>query len=143
MRTFTRSLTFASPPKKVFALLADVEQAKQWMPAIQSVEMVTDGPMGLGSSWVETRKVGRRVMRSPIKVTEFVPDKVFAIAVDQKMAAMAFRFELAKAGKGTAVTFSAAVGGRGLGKLFERMIYREVEKSDSDILERLRRHIDG
>src|SRR5256886_17090502 len=66
--SFTRTAVIRAPPERIFSVLADLGQTKQWMPAVQSIDNVTPGPVRVGTGWKETRKAGKRTMESTIQV---------------------------------------------------------------------------
>src|SRR2546430_1063665 len=53
--SFTRTAVIRAPPERIFSVLADLGQTKQWMPAVQSIDNVTPGPVRVGTAWKETR----------------------------------------------------------------------------------------
>ena len=139
VKGFTLRSTLDAKPQAVFDVLADVDGAKQWIPEIQDIRRVTDGPLGVGSTWIETRrsKDGKRTFVTTIRVTEFTPGEAFAIAVDEKRATMAFRFGLVQKGKGTEVTYEAKGRLKGLFAPFSGKLVKAMESEDADILQRL------
>ncbi|TLZ50780.1 MAG: hypothetical protein E6K18_06520 [Methanobacteriota archaeon] len=134
--------TIAASPGRVFAVLSDLGQARQWMPAIQKVENVSPGPFGLGTSWRETRQAGKRVFESTIRITGYEPAKVLAFIVEGKGMTGQMRFTLAPAGAGTQVRYEAQMKGRGLMSLMSGTINRMMAETDKDLLDRLQAQVE-
>ncbi|MCA1819858.1 MAG: SRPBCC family protein [Thermoplasmatota archaeon] len=137
MKGFTMEQQVPAPPKAVFAVLSDLSQARDWMPAITSIEPITDGPLAEGSKWTETRTTSRGPFTSTIEVTEFVPDRTFALRAENRKAELTFRFNLQAEGKGTKVTTQSSGRLKGLMAPFSGKLVKEMQSADADILERL------
>ena len=60
--SFTRTAVIDAAPERVFSVLADLGQTKQWMPSVQSIADITPGPFRVGTGLKETRKAGKRTM---------------------------------------------------------------------------------
>jgi len=46
-----------APRKRVFEMFTELDKAAERINAIESVEVLTDGPFGVGTRWRETRKM--------------------------------------------------------------------------------------
>jgi uncharacterized protein YndB with AHSA1/START domain len=142
MPGFTRTLTIDAPPAKVFAVLADLDQAPQWMPAIQGTEWVSGARVAPGAAWRETRLNGKRLMTADIKVVRFDANKALDLRVDAKPFGMDLGFDLMPAGKGTKVDYHCHGKGKGMMALFSGAILKQVEKQDDDLLLRLKAQVE-
>jgi carbon monoxide dehydrogenase subunit G len=138
MAGFTRRLTIDAPPSRVFAVLTDLDQAPQWMPAIQKTEWVEGTTVAPGAKWKETRVEGKRTMVSDLNVAAYEKDKQLDLHVHSKPFEMDLGFKLAKQGTGTLVDYHCDGHGRGLMRLMTKPIMRMVEKQDDDLLLRLK-----
>ena len=56
MATVKVSDHFTAPIEKVFRYFSDVEHAPAHVSGIKRIDMLTTGPIGLGSRWRETRE---------------------------------------------------------------------------------------
>ena len=54
--TFSTAVYIEAPPALVFDALSNLEEAKEWMPNFVSIEMLTPGPVGAGTEWLQTRR---------------------------------------------------------------------------------------
>lgn len=45
------------PIEEAYESLLDLEEAKNWMQGLGKIERLDDGPMTVGSEWIETRKM--------------------------------------------------------------------------------------
>lgn len=138
MAGFTRQLTIDAPPSRVFAVLTDLDQAPQWMPAIQRTKWVEGTAVAPGARWTEWRTAGKRTMKAELAVAAFDANRRLDLRVKAPMFAMVLAFTLAPAGKGTQVDYRCEGGGRGLMALFTKPMMRSIERHDDDLLLRLK-----
>lgn len=113
---FECSISIAAPAERVFAALADPEQVKQWMPDFVRFEMLTQGPMGKGSSFRSTRKMFGREATEQFDVTEFDPPRVLSYYVDgakgsSKCGWFKFRQTVIPQGDRSLLSLSGEIGG--------------------------------
>ncbi len=140
---FERTLIIKASPERIFQVLADLGQSRNWMPAIQKIESVTPGAFGLGTTWTETRKAGNRMMSSTVRVVGYDPSKRLALEVDSRMMRGKMAFTLRPVENGSEVRYEAQMWGKGLFRLMSGGINRMMANEDNDILERLRIQVEG
>lgn len=146
MPGFERKATIDRPPAQVFAVLDDVRGARAWMPAIRRIEVVTpDNAVDVGYKWRETRAVmGILRITMPVEIVQHEPSRLWGIRVDDGKVRATATFTLTAAGKGaTDVVLREDVEDlRGSPKRAARMA-RMMEKSDDDLLARLKAHVES
>jgi carbon monoxide dehydrogenase subunit G len=128
-------------PDRVFSVISDLNQAKEWMPAIQKIEPLSQGPFGVGTAWKETRTAGRRTMESTIRVVSFERNSKLGIEVDSRAMTGHIEFNLFPQGNGTQVQYRGEMKGRGLMRLMTGTINRMMAQEDADLLERLKSQV--
>ena len=133
--------TIDARPDKVFSVLSDLDQARDWMPEIERIDEVSPGPFGAETNWRETRHAGKRKFVSRIRITEFTPPKVLGVVLDGKGMSGQMRFTLSPSGAGTHVHYEAVMKGHGLMSLMTGTINRMMAKLDADLLDRLQAHV--
>jgi len=69
---FSSSIVINAPPEKVFALVDNLEDWPQWIPSIEKIEKVSEGPLKEGSRIRVTAKSGVTV-KLLMTITEFIP----------------------------------------------------------------------
>jgi uncharacterized protein YndB with AHSA1/START domain len=72
VETFENTVTIHSPVEDVFAFLADFENVPSWNDAIEETMKTSAGPVGLGTSYRQTRSIPTRSEES-FEVTTFDP----------------------------------------------------------------------
>jgi uncharacterized protein YndB with AHSA1/START domain len=102
---FERTYAIARPPAAVFEVLTDPARLAEWQEGTVEVEQLTPEPIGLGSRLREVHSAMGRKLESVVEVTEFEPDRVFALHVVEGVPVDG-RWELAADGDGTRVTFT-------------------------------------
>lgn len=74
--------TIAAPPAKVFAALADYENAVKWMPGLVSSTVTTKGPTGAGTEFHQERKVMQnKIDNVDVKVLTHSPPSTLVLDV--------------------------------------------------------------
>jgi len=71
------SKTIAAAPARVFQSLADIPNAPRTFSSVVKIEMLTPGPIGVGSRWKETRIVDGTKGTKTVEMTQFEPHKRF------------------------------------------------------------------
>lgn len=135
--TLVLDRTIEASPGQVFAVLADIGQAIEWMPLIQRIDDMSSGPFAMGTNWLETRLSGKRTVKSRIQVTRFEPARVLEISARGQGFEGVMRFTLIPTGAWTHVHYEAEMRGRGAMALFSGTMNRQVEEADRDLLDRL------
>ncbi len=140
---FVRTTLMRASPDRIFSVLTDLDQSRQWMPAIQKIDGVTPGDFRLGTTWTETRKAGKRIMSSEIRASSFDPPTRLALEVDSKVMKGRMIFTLTPSEGGTELRYEAEMSGKGLFRLMSGKMNRMMAAEDNDILERLRVQVEG
>lgn len=69
----------AAPPERVFALISDFANAPKRIPAILRVEMLTSGPVGIGTRFSETRKMFGKEATETMEVVAFDAPRSYSL----------------------------------------------------------------
>ena len=78
MQSFENTVTIQRPTEEVFAFLADFENIPRWNYAIEETHKASAGPVGVGTSYRQTRSVPSRSVEG-FEVTVFEPARRLAI----------------------------------------------------------------
>lgn len=145
MPGFERAATIDRPPRQVYAVLDDLHGARQWMPAIRKIEVLTpEFAVDVGYRWRETRAVWKVFrMSAELEITEHDAPRTWGLKYEDRKLRMTATFELAPSGTGTLITLREAVEDlQGKPKRAERMA-AWMEKADGDLLLRLKAHVES
>lgn len=138
-----KSVTIAAPPSKIFSVLADVNQAQAWMPAIQKIDRLSTGAFGVGTEWHEVRDIDGRKMESRIRVTQFDVPSSFRMEVLAKGISGHLAFTLTPKGDATEVLYQGEMKGHGIMSLFNGRINRMMNEGAGPLLDGLKRHVES
>jgi hypothetical protein len=64
-------------PADVFEVVTDLDSATDRISAITNLEVLSDGPFGVGTRWRETRVMFRKEHTEEMWVTEFEPGRAY------------------------------------------------------------------
>jgi uncharacterized protein YndB with AHSA1/START domain len=129
------SIDVDRPPSDVFAYLTDAESLPQWQSS--AVEAHWEGEKARGAHVKEVRKFLGRRMESDLEVTEYEPDRRFALKVLSGPVPFSVQHTLEPRNGGTRLTFVGEGEPGGFFKLAEPIVARTAErqfKSDFETL---------
>ncbi|MFG0284282.1 MAG: SRPBCC family protein [Phycisphaerales bacterium JB039] len=140
-------MTIRAPQQAVFDAICDLEGAPERISAIRKVEVLTDGPVGKGTRWRETRQMFGKECTEEMEITEFDPPHGYAMGADNCGCHYDSRFSVRPDGDKTIVemTFRAiptSLKGRlmmPMGLLMLPMMKKCVRQD----LEDLKAHVEG
>ncbi len=78
------SISIDATPEAVFAVVADVEHAPDRIDGYERVEMLTDGPVRVGTKWRETRRVKNKQSVEEWEMTAFERPSGFSAYCDSQ-----------------------------------------------------------
>lgn len=143
MATIESTVRVHAPPHRVFEAITDLKNAPSRVSAIKRLELLTDGPMGVGTRFRETRVMFGREASETMEVTRFDPGRSYdlfasscgceyrsTVRVD---AAPGGASDLTMTFDARPVTFSAKVMSFLMNAFLRRAVCKAVEKDLSDI----------
>lgn len=71
-----------APPETVFDVATDLQNAAQHVRGIENIELLTPGPVGLGTKWKETRKMMGMESTETLEVTAFDKPRSYTVSCD-------------------------------------------------------------
>lgn len=100
---FSTSKHIEASPEEVFSLATDFGRAAEVIRAIEKVEMLTGGPVGMGTRFRETRTVLGHSTTQELEVTAFEPFRLYALSCESHGARYRTEIRLAQNLDGTDV----------------------------------------
>ncbi len=131
----------AAPPETVFAVMTDIARWPQIVRAIEKIELLTEGPMRVGTSFRETRTMFGRSASEEMTVTVVDPPRRLVTTAESHGARYltTHTIEPAPGGsrlvfsfKGTPVTLTARLFSV-IGFLFMGLLRRQLESDLADL----------
>jgi uncharacterized membrane protein len=137
---FRRSVIVDRPVEAVYDYLVDLERGREWMPGVRESQVLTAGPLRVGTRFRDRRVAGGRERVTDIEVVEVVPGRRHAVQLSTLGMTMRFAFDLAPVGDSrTLVEYEAALTSPLVVRPLLAVVARAVESEDDDILERFKR----
>lgn len=127
MARIETSVVIDRPQPDVFEYLTDLRNAKEWSSEV--VDVIYEGELSQGSRGADTRKMGRKEIVMPWRITSFDPPSQVIIEYERPFPITA-RFSFAASGSGTLVTCATDLHPRGWWRLLTPMMTREAGKAD-------------
>ncbi|MEZ5977585.1 MAG: SRPBCC family protein [Planctomycetota bacterium] len=93
--------TIAAPPEKVFAASSSVHTWADVVPAITKVEVLTEGPVGKGTRFRETRTMFGRPATEEMEFLEFDPPRGYTLGAESHGCRYRTRFDVVPDGANT------------------------------------------
>ena len=103
----TVSSTFvAAPIDRVFAVYSNIPNAAERIPDIQKIEMLSEGPVGVGTRWRETRIMFKKEATEEMWISSFDPPRSYTVEAESHGMRYDTRFDFEEADGGTRVTWT-------------------------------------
>lgn len=109
MQGFTVERDVAASPATVFAVASDLRRAAEHMRGIVRVEVLTDGPIGAGTRFRETRRIMKREATEEMVVTGFDPPHGYELECVSHGCRFRTAFRFLPSGEGTRVAVAFQV----------------------------------
>ena len=95
---------FDSSPDAVFRTLTDLEHAAEHVSGIKKLELLTDGPVGLGTRFRETRMMFKKEATEEMEITAFDPGRSYTVECESCGCHYSTEIRCEPQGAGTEVT---------------------------------------
>lgn len=82
MAAITVSRSVAAPQGVLFDTMTDLDNADERIEGIQSVDILTEGPIGVGTRWIETRVLFGKEATETMWITEFEPPSHYVVEAE-------------------------------------------------------------
>ena len=96
----------AASPEKVFAAASDFGNAAKMIPGILRTEVLTPGPVGVGTRFRETRKMFGKEATEEMTVAEFEPPRRYVLLAESHGSRYRSELRFEPDGAGTEVVMS-------------------------------------
>lgn len=95
-----------APAEDVFAHVTRLRDWPEVISAIDKIEVLTDGPIGVGTKFIETRTLFGKAATEEMTFSEFVPPTHYALKAESHGSIYDSRFDLESNDAGTLVTMT-------------------------------------
>ena len=133
MTKIERSIVIDRPIDDVFEFTHDLSNNPVWQTTLVEVELLTDGPMRVGTRWKEVRRfLGKRI-ETVLELTEYEPNKRSAVKMVSGPVPLSGTYAFEPIDGGTSFTVGGEIDAHGFFKLaepvFARITGRELESN--------------
>lgn len=133
MIKFEKSVLINRPQQEVFDFVTDLSNDSQWQSSIESVEQVSDGPIGVGSTWRYVTKFLGRKNETEIQMTSYEPPHQSSVKAVSGPIPFENTYKFQKQDGGTLLTFIGQAEIGGFFKMAEGLVSKQMEKQmDAD-----------
>lgn len=129
-------------PEKVFAVLADPTQAVHFLDAIAESVKVSDGPIGVGTVFRETRILRGKPETAELVVTAYQPSTHVAISTEAEGISVTYDYRLTPDAGGTRLTWACDLQASGLRRMMLPLVAAIMKKEDGRHLQSLKEHLE-
>jgi uncharacterized protein YndB with AHSA1/START domain len=143
MNGFQFTAQIAGPPREVFEVISDPREATRFLDNITRSTKVTDGPIAAGTTFRETRVVGKSESTADLVITAYEPDTHVAVTSAAEGITVTYHYRLTPEGGGTRVEWTCELDARGLRRMMLPMVATIMKKEDGDHLQLLKAYIEG
>lgn len=103
MPSFTVTRRIDAPVERVYAVFTDIESAADNIAGITRLEVLTDGPIGVGTRFRETRLMFKKEATEEFEISEFQPNASYTVTATTCGALWTTTFRFEPDGDGTRV----------------------------------------
>lgn len=133
-----QTITIDGPIDEVFAYLSDVERHPDWVGTVITTKKTSDGPMGLGATFLEEGKVLGKRAEITWEITAYEPPHTIQQRMQLGQAHAVLTATLEASNGGTKVTILQEGDTGGLFKLADPIVGRLLNKQLATDLETLK-----
>ena len=142
MTTVTVKEQINAPPEAVFAVVTNHAALPDIVSGIKSIQVLTDGPVGIGTKIRETRVMFGREASEEMEFTQFDPPHSFLLEAYNHGAHYRTAHQFDPVGQGTLVTVTFAASGTNffakimsavMGPLMKKTLARLLQQDLADI----------
>lgn len=148
MTRFQMSQQVAAPVEATFRVFTDLRNAAGRIRGITQLEVLTDGAIGVGTRFRETRVIMKRPATETMEITRFEPNQLYSVGCDSCGARYDCTFRFTPQAGGTRVDFEMEARGttffsKLMGALLGWMMRGMMEKCFRQDLDDLKAHLEG
>lgn len=136
---FEHTIELPQSPDQVFAVLDDLSQTSKWLASCTGIEVLTPGPMAVGTKLRYSYKDGGRSGQMDGQIVERAPGQKLGYQYQDKMMHVGVHFTMAPAGAGTRLTHSIDITPKTFfAKLVSPFIRKQLPKQTIAAMDSLR-----
>lgn len=143
MKGFQFNTYIGRPAREVFAVISDPREAINFLDNITGSTKLTDGPIGVGTTFRETRVVGKGESTADLVITEYEPHTQVGVSAEAEGITVTYVYRLTPEGNGTLLDWTCELEASGLRRMMLPLVATIMKKEDGDHLERLKAYLES
>ena len=128
MFKYEKSVFINRPPQEVFDFVTNLSNDPQWQNRIESVERLSDGPIGIGSTWRYVTSTLGRKNKADIQMTSYDPPYQSSVKAVNGPVPFENTHTFQAQDGGTLLTFTGQAEFGGFFKMAEGLAGKQLEK---------------
>lgn len=133
MYKFSKSIVINRPQQEVFDFVTNLNNDSKWQSGIESVEQISAGPIGAGSTWRYRIKFMGRELEAEIELKSYDPPNQASVKSIGGPVPFENTYTFESKDGGTQMTLSGQAEIGGFFKMAEGLVGKQMEKQmDSD-----------
>lgn len=139
MSEFQDQVTVNAPIQEVFQFASTVENAPLFMKNVKKVEKLTEGPLGAGTKYKETREIRGREASAVIEFIDYVPNAKYSVKSEMKGMETIYHYSFTSSGSQTNIHFECEIIAHKFSmKLIKPIFLKIMKKEDGDHLQHMK-----
>ena len=143
MKGFQFSEHIARAPREVFEVVSDPREATGFLDNITASTKLTDGPIGVGTTFRETRVVSGKESSADLRIVAYEPDQHVGVSAAAEGVTVTYQYRLSPEGEGTRLLWTCELEAGGLRRMMLPMVAAIMKKEDGDHLQRLKAYLES
>lgn len=144
MADFRSSVIIHKPVKEVFQYMAGMENVHEVMPIVSKMEKLTEGDIGKGTKFKETRLVRGKEIFAEVEYIQYEENHSFTSRSNSNGLIVEYKYVFHEIEEGTQVELEAFIKTSGLRmKLTRPMIVKMIKREDGYQLENLKNMLES
>lgn len=139
MAGFNLTEWIARPQKQVFDFITDSRNAPKIGSNTKEMIKLTEGPVGVGTRYSETRIMNGKEAVAELEIVEFQPPQKYSVKNVTEGIDSVYHYSIQPEKDGTRINLVCEVTASGVKKLMTPMVASILKKEDGDHLQRLKK----
>ncbi|MBK8470626.1 MAG: SRPBCC family protein [Actinomycetales bacterium] len=142
MKGFQFGEHIARVPHEVFEVISDPRTAIGFLDNISASTKLTEGPIGVGSTFRETRLVSGKESSADLRIIAYEPDTRVGVSTAAEGITVTYQYRLSPEGDGTRLDWTCELEASGLRRMMLPIVAAIMKKEDGDHLQRLKAYLE-
>lgn len=143
MITMAAEVTIHRPAEQVFEYLADLANLSQWQGNVVRATVTTPGPVGVGTEYTQTMRMGPATVEGRCRITGFEPGRALEFVLESRMLNCAGQLRVDPVPDGTRLTSTGTGHLRGPWRVLMPMVQAQVKRESVQEVARIKAEVEA